>query len=140
MHNHAWALSAQRNADEQAEEEGLLQGQSRQGQRPRPSRHAATGARPPRPQTKTRRQAGTQTNPRRPAGRHRRPMKTLRLSALIFAAVLATSPSQSQTVSQTIQVNKDNRTIAITATDKVIVMADTATVHIGFIGGGDGDG
>jgi uncharacterized protein YggE len=30
-------------------------------------------------------------------------------------------------------VNKDNRTIAITATDKVIVMADTATVHIGFI-------
>ena len=34
---------------------------------------------------------------------------------------------------QTIQINKDNRTIAITATDKVIVMADTATVHIGFI-------
>jgi uncharacterized protein YggE len=60
-------------------------------------------------------------------------MKILRLSALIFAAVLATAPSQSQTVSQTIQVNKDNRTIAITATDKVIVMADTATVHIGFI-------
>jgi uncharacterized protein len=60
-------------------------------------------------------------------------MKILRLSALTFAAVLATAPSQSQTVSQTIQVNKDNRTIAITATDKVIVMADTATVHIGFI-------
>jgi len=34
---------------------------------------------------------------------------------------------------QTIQVNKDNRTIAITATDKVIAMADTATVHLGFI-------
>jgi uncharacterized protein len=34
---------------------------------------------------------------------------------------------------QTIQVSKDNRTIAITATDKVIVLADTATVHIGFI-------
>ena len=60
-------------------------------------------------------------------------MNILRLSAVIFAAVLATAPSQSQTVSQTIQVNKDNRTIAITATDKVIVMADTATVHIGFI-------
>ena len=60
-------------------------------------------------------------------------MKILRLSALIFAAVLATAPSQSQTVSQTIQVNKENRTIAITATDSVIVMADTATVHIGFI-------
>jgi uncharacterized protein len=61
-------------------------------------------------------------------------MKTLRLSGLVLAAaVLATAPSQAQTVAQTIQVNKDNRTIAITATDKVIVMADTATVHIGFI-------
>jgi uncharacterized protein len=61
-------------------------------------------------------------------------MKTLRLSGLVLAAaLLATASSQSQTVAQTIQVNKDNRTIAITATDKVIVMADTATVHIGFI-------
>ena len=34
---------------------------------------------------------------------------------------------------QTIQVNKENRTIAITATDKVTAMADQATVHIGFI-------
>jgi uncharacterized protein len=34
---------------------------------------------------------------------------------------------------QTIAVNKENRTIAITATDKVVVMADTASVHIGFI-------
>jgi uncharacterized protein len=34
---------------------------------------------------------------------------------------------------QTIQISKENRTIAITATDKVIVLADTATVHIGFI-------
>jgi hypothetical protein len=33
----------------------------------------------------------------------------------------------------TIQVNRENRTIAITATDKVTAMADTATVHIGFI-------
>jgi uncharacterized protein YggE len=56
-------------------------------------------------------------------------MKTLHLSALTLAAALATAPSQSQTI----QVNKDNRTIAITATDKVIVMADTAAVHIGFI-------
>jgi len=61
-------------------------------------------------------------------------MKTLRLSGLVLAAaVLTTASSQSQTVAQTIQVNKDNRTIAITATDKVIVMADTATVHVGFI-------
>jgi uncharacterized protein len=34
---------------------------------------------------------------------------------------------------QTIQVNKDNRTIAITATDNIIAMADAASVHIGFI-------
>jgi len=61
-------------------------------------------------------------------------MKILHLSALtLAAAVVATAPSQAQTIAQTIQVNKDNRTIAITATDKVIVMADTATVHIGFI-------
>ena len=58
-------------------------------------------------------------------------MKSLRLfaaSAFIFAA---TAPILLK--AQTIQVNKDNRTIAITATDRVIVMADTATVHIGFI-------
>jgi uncharacterized protein YggE len=61
-------------------------------------------------------------------------MKILRLCALILAAaVLATAPAKAQTIGQTIQVNKDNRTIAITATDKVIAMADTATVHIGFI-------
>lgn len=34
---------------------------------------------------------------------------------------------------QTIQVNKDNRTIAITATDKVTAIADQATLNIGFI-------
>ena len=33
---------------------------------------------------------------------------------------------------QTIQVNKDNRTIAITATDKAVAEAETAVVHIGF--------
>jgi uncharacterized protein len=57
-------------------------------------------------------------------------MNILRVCALTLAAtVVATVPSQAQTI----RVNKDNRTIAITATDKVIVMADTATVHIGFI-------
>jgi uncharacterized protein len=56
-------------------------------------------------------------------------MKLLRLSALTLAAAVATAPAKAQTI----QINKDNRTIAITATDKVIVMADTATVHIGFI-------
>jgi uncharacterized protein YggE len=60
-------------------------------------------------------------------------MKILTLSSFALAAAVlaatATAPSQAQTI----QVNKDNRTIAITATDKVTGMADTATVHIGFI-------
>jgi hypothetical protein len=55
-------------------------------------------------------------------------MKILNLFALALTTALAATAS-----SQTIQVNKENRTIAINATDKVVVMADTATVHIGFI-------
>jgi hypothetical protein len=35
--------------------------------------------------------------------------------------------------SQTIQVSRENRTISVTATDKVTAVADVATVHIGFI-------
>jgi uncharacterized protein YggE len=58
-------------------------------------------------------------------------MKILSLSTLALAAVAVTAPASTR--AQSIQVNKDNRTIAITSTDKVIVMADTATVHIGFI-------
>lgn len=34
---------------------------------------------------------------------------------------------------QQIQVNKDNRTLAITASDSASAMADTATIHIGFV-------
>lgn len=34
---------------------------------------------------------------------------------------------------QQIQVNKDNRTLAITASDSASAMADIATVHIGFL-------
>jgi uncharacterized protein YggE len=34
---------------------------------------------------------------------------------------------------QQIQINKDNRTIAVTATDTASAMADTATVHVGFV-------
>jgi uncharacterized protein len=55
-------------------------------------------------------------------------MKLLNLSAIVISTALAATAT-----AQTIQVNKDNRTIAITATDKVTVMADTASVHIGFI-------
>jgi uncharacterized protein len=52
------------------------------------------------------------------------------ISPFVFASMVLTA----QTIhAQTIQVSKDNRTIAITATDSVIVMADTATVHVGFI-------
>ena len=46
---------------------------------------------------------------------------------------LRPSPLSLPAPAQTIQVNKDNRTIAITATATIIAMADTATVHIGFI-------
>ena len=53
------------------------------------------------------------------------------LAALtLYAATIAAG---TQADAQTIQVSKDNRTIAITATDRVLVMADTATVHIGFL-------
>lgn len=48
---------------------------------------------------------------------------------LLGASFLAVNPA----TAQTIQVNKENRTIAVTATDKVVALADTATVHIGFI-------
>ena len=56
-------------------------------------------------------------------------MKVLRLApfALCATFLAMTAPAQ------TIQVSKENRTIAITATDKVIVLADVATIHIGFI-------
>jgi len=56
-------------------------------------------------------------------------MTILRTSvlAMTLAALASTCGAQ------TIQVNKENRTIAITATDKVTVMADQATLHIGFI-------
>jgi uncharacterized protein YggE len=57
-------------------------------------------------------------------------MKIPRFLALALTFPLLTAI---QAPAQTIQVNKDNRTIAITATASVIVMADTATVHIGFI-------
>jgi uncharacterized protein YggE len=56
-----------------------------------------------------------------------RPILRLVTFALCTAALPATANAQ------TIQVNKENRTIAITATAKVLAMADTGTVHIGFV-------
>lgn len=48
------------------------------------------------------------------------------LSVLIAGIALSSA-------GQTIQVNKENRTIAITSTDKVTAIADQATLHVGFI-------
>lgn len=53
--------------------------------------------------------------------------------ALVLAAALLTVAAAIDAPAQTIQVSKENRTIAVTATDKVTAMADTATVHVGFI-------
>jgi uncharacterized protein YggE len=47
--------------------------------------------------------------------------------------LLAGTVCAAQMPGQNITVSKENRTIAITATDSVIVMADVATVHIGFV-------
>lgn len=56
-------------------------------------------------------------------------MNTIRLTALALCVAGIAIPEHAQTI----QVNKDNRTIAITANDKATAMADTATVHVGFI-------
>ncbi len=51
----------------------------------------------------------------------------LAISGLVCGLLLSGTAEAQQ-----IQVNKDNRTIAITATDKASADADTAVVHIGF--------
>ncbi len=56
-------------------------------------------------------------------------MTKLHLSVLALCAVTIVAKVNAQTI----QVNRENRTIAVTATDRVSVLADTATVHIGFI-------
>jgi uncharacterized protein YggE len=63
-------------------------------------------------------------------------MTILRLTPVALCATFLAMMAPAQTI----QVNKDNRTIAITATDKVLVLADVATLHIGFIAyGSDSD-
>lgn len=52
---------------------------------------------------------------------------------LVLAGALLVAYAAVPSMAQTIQVSKENRTIAVTATDKVTAMADTATVHVGFI-------
>jgi uncharacterized protein len=56
-------------------------------------------------------------------------MTILRLAAFALGAAALTATANAQTI----QISKENRTIAITATAKVQAMADIATVHIGFI-------
>ena len=56
------------------------------------------------------------------------PRYTRFLIVAFAGALLAASLSAQQ-----IQINKDNRTIAVTATDTARAMADTATIHIGFV-------
>ncbi len=56
-------------------------------------------------------------------------MTKLNLSVLVLCAITIAATANAQTI----QVNRENRTIAITATDRVSVLADTATIHIGFV-------
>lgn len=58
-------------------------------------------------------------------------MRKRRWGAVVLAAVAVQGAAQTIQVSN--QVNKENRTIAVTASDKVTVMADAASVHVGFI-------
>jgi uncharacterized protein YggE len=60
-------------------------------------------------------------------------MNVRRCTTFAFCTAVAAAVAAGPLLAQTIQVNKENRTIAITATDKVTVLADTASVHIGFI-------
>jgi uncharacterized protein YggE len=59
--------------------------------------------------------------------------RKIHLPAFALAAAILTTAAPARSQSPTIQVNKENRTVAITATDKVTALADVATVHIGFI-------
>jgi uncharacterized protein len=54
-------------------------------------------------------------------------MKLLNLSAIVLSTALAATAT-----AQTIQVNKDNRTIAITTSDEAEAVADIAVVTVGF--------
>jgi uncharacterized protein len=56
-------------------------------------------------------------------------MTILRFAAFALCIAVLAVPADAQTI----QVSKENRTIAVTATDKVHEMADIGTVHIGFI-------
>src|SRR5271167_4696893 len=58
-------------------------------------------------------------------------MKLMKRGIGLLVAVIAIS-AVATTQAQQIEVNKSNRTIAVTATDKATADAEVATVHIGF--------
>jgi uncharacterized protein YggE len=68
----------------------------------------------------------TKPNPER----HRKDAAGAAFTLALLGVLL---PPAIPATAQTIQVSKENRTIAVTATDKVTALADSATVHIGFI-------
>jgi uncharacterized protein YggE len=60
-------------------------------------------------------------------------MKMLRVTVACLLGFSVAANGAAQMPGQGITVSKDNRTIAITATDSVTAMADVATVHVGFV-------
>ena len=61
-------------------------------------------------------------------------MKTLYLGALVlFAATLPTAAMAQTAENPSIQINKDNRTISISATDHAEADPDVADLHVGFM-------
>lgn len=60
-------------------------------------------------------------------------MKFLPTTTRLLAAASVCGLFAATAFAQQIQINKDNRTIAITASDTANAMADTATVHVGFV-------
>jgi uncharacterized protein len=60
-------------------------------------------------------------------------MKTISAIKLSMGAAFLAGAACAAQTPQGITISKDNRTIAITATDSVVAMADVATVHVGFV-------
>jgi uncharacterized protein YggE len=54
------------------------------------------------------------------------------MKKMIFSSLLLAALTAAPLVAQTIEVNKANRTIAVTATDSAAAPADVATVNIGY--------
>jgi hypothetical protein len=57
----------------------------------------------------------------------------MKIAQVVALCVAGLGVAGAQMPGQGITVSKDNRTIAITATDSVTALADVATVHVGFV-------